>query len=667
MAEKIDPLSSIDDILWVDEEDVSIINKLAQETRYATNQIIEEPRMWIISQIHESIKKTSSWIYVDLSLIKEENDFKKSVDTIFSLWYIFKNLDYDNFIELVYNYDSFSKDNSIIKIADDIVEINKEKIELYSSFTKSNWEIYIRFINLEYWLNYVFEELLSVLWTKWIKFWFDKNQIINWINNCDWSYTLIAKDLNPILPQSSYVDYRWFELKTQIITLLEKWKTQNITFENFKTCKKAQIVWVKIPSSEGKEWRDIYWRVIKIPRNNSKVREITNFETYSWEWTQYLVLKSWEEVILSKHSWLVSIDEKRWIITIKDHLNINWNINNSNWNIFIPWINITILWDVNDITIEANDIFVEWNLYWNLYSQDWIIKIKWNISNWNVVNVNWQIICQWNIVSQCKKIKSINWKIDFSQVLNVELSTISWKEIIISNANSSIISWINLNVWQIKNCEIIASQLSVWTFESKSINTIFLILSWLKEIEKTIENISKMMTKAPSNYKELKKEFEYIYSKHKYLFDTYNFYNQNEFNKNMEDNFELYKKIKDKMNQDDFLESLSEKDKIRINKFIPLMEKIIRIIEIYWKIKKFLNIENDYKKALEKKSNIYKNNFIIIKKIVWNLSLRYAYLEDYNFLEHPENYISILNSNDKSQIIDCEKYISWWKLVYNLR
>lgn len=83
MAEKIDPLSSIDDILWVDEEDVSIINKLAQETRYATNQIIEEPRMWIISQIHESIKKTSSWIYVDLSLIKEENDFKKSVDTIF--------------------------------------------------------------------------------------------------------------------------------------------------------------------------------------------------------------------------------------------------------------------------------------------------------------------------------------------------------------------------------------------------------------------------------------------------------------------------------------------------------------------------------------------------------------------------------------------------------
>ncbi len=655
-------LDDIEDILSISEREENEIKKASQNYSSIIWEIIEETRVWIFTRLWNFIKKSSSWVYIDLSLIENSIDFHKNCDTIFWAWYTFLNLDYDIYIELLYNFNEFKEKNSIIKISDDIYEIPKSKKDLYYDYIKNNWDIYLRFssqnINIENWYTYVFEEIVAYLYTKWIKFWFDKKSILEWINNYDSYPTLVAKDLQPILPKDRYINYNWFDTPKSLVDYLESWNFWNLNFWNFKECNSWQIIARKIPIFYWKEWRDIYWKVIKIPRFNWRLKDISNFENLSWDWTTFLVLESWEEIIISNYWWCVFVDEKKWTISIKNHININWNISQNNWSIIFKNVNISISWDILDTYVEAKDIIVEWNIYWSkIISNWWTIKTNWDMSNCFISNDNWTIICSWNIFSQNKLIKSINWNIDLSWVLKIELSKIIWKKINISNIVNSTISWEMIYIWNSKNSEIIWNSININNYENTNSSDIFLVINWLSELVKKKERIEKDLIRKPKDFYELKEIFEDIYSQHRFLFNKYDFFNQTSFDKNMKEYYEKYEKLKEKLQEEWFYENLEEDYQIKSDKFIKLMEKIIKLKEIYKKIKIFLNMENDLNNIKKEIIKILNSSFVKINQANSDIILKQIIVDNKDFMENIELFLQNFINSTQVSSINSKKYI----------
>lgn len=487
---------------WFEKEDdeKSILNRKEQIKK----QVFEI--IWKITSKYAFVD-LSNWIDIDLTKLNSQKEFISFVDEFFSENFYFKNLDYEIFSKIIFDFEKI--ENKKIKLADDILKIDPQRANKYSKPVIYHWnqaeytfsKTYSEVLDAN-WKTLEIEDTLDIdefimsMWNFWIKYWLEIDDIKKAIELKLQQKLTIANYTKIIDWEDSYIkSMRHFWIDLSLVS-----RKNEVDLKNYKRAFVEIGSWEKlykiIPKKDPIPGMDIFWIRLKPEKQPKEV----DLEKVIWEWVTLKEI-NWELFIISISKWFIT--PIQWVYYTKDTKEANWEFLDIRlWHILnkvkiTPYISLWIIWPKSWNVSTEHDVLVEWVnswyaiSWWNITSlgeaswsmfANWNIKIKWSviwqiqsysnskenifswekdwqiISNWGNIEISWNLLLN-SVVS------AIKW---FVKINTSEVSIILWKDIEIKDAKSCFIFWENIKItWNMINCTIISS----WKIEINSMST----------------------------------------------------------------------------------------------------------------------------------------------------------------------------------------------------
>lgn len=436
-------------------------------------------------------------LYLNFQKISWSSEFKNFVDEIFMFGYYFEKVDYQKILSFAYDDNSFIKPEGLkIKIATKIKKINPDRIKLYKNFRISRWQVDFIFDrtpflhndeNLE---NFNFDELISVLWSNWIKYWLLEDEILKAIHSNESIKLIIAKDKLPIDGKDSSKEM----VDSHMIMDLSPVERENglINYRQLKNkipqVEAKVILYKKIPIQVGQDGVDICWNILQ-----QKHLKDFDLSYLAWEWT-YVTVIEWVECLCSSIKWYLLEDRKTKRLSVKEKIPpLKSDINTSTGNLEILGYEFELIGNIIKwFNLTGNFLNIRWDVHGLALSKGWYISINGNIvwvwgdnyygvDAWYVENEEWDIKIAGNLVSRAE-IVSRKWKIDVNWVKIIELSRLIWNDIDWYFIRDSIIIGNNIKFKKARNCIFIGTNIEVWEiiYDDKQYwtNEITIVTKW---------------------------------------------------------------------------------------------------------------------------------------------------------------------------------------------
>ncbi|EKE27952.1 MAG: hypothetical protein ACD_3C00121G0001 [uncultured bacterium (gcode 4)] len=465
-------------------------------------------------------------ISIKLKDISNREKMLSIFDVFFKYHYI-EDLNYDNFQEIIYNFEEQKQCSEGLILWKKICPFSSVRRDEYKKFilnnSEYNWQLlkvectFSRiYVESESWkeviFDFKFDEFIAYMFSKWLRFWLDKNEICKWLWVQYYKWT-IAKIKSPTTWNPSRLE-TLIEMKPdkKPVEVSEK---ENVDLKRFK-CIFPQIdcnvndwlMAIKYKPTFWSKWMQIDWRIIDwlIWEDN------INLQILCWEWIETSENDT-KVYIKANVSWFINAETEyhsSWIhiptkISVSKEINYRWDIWKETQSLEITcWEKISLLWNVRKYyELIWNNIRVEnWNIEWKVTSVRWNMNVFWNVINWSAIALDWNIFINWNVITS-SYIESFSWDIEIDYA---EYSTIIWKNvrinkkavgctIICDNLQAEEINACNLLIKKSVNINKLDAKFHKWELQVLKTKDTRIILLFKKDVLWNIETLKKIKRK----------------------------------------------------------------------------------------------------------------------------------------------------------------------------